>query len=149
VAGVGRLAFDELADYTRYATKAVAADRRRRDRLQASVFLCDDGSRANAIARTQLVEPCLSNLAELGHDRRYRLASAPIAGGGKAGILAQAREADLLFTVCHGAGSKMSYAERRKLQGALLTATGELMTGDDVKDGPFLRDGVWLMFACY
>lgn len=149
LAGVGRLAFDDIMDYRRYAEKAAAADRRRRERIRPVIFLGDDGSQANAIARAQLVEPCAVRLDELGRDSRYRLASPHVTSDGKAGLIARARDVDVLLTVCHGAGSQMPYGERRRLQGALLTAPGELMTGDDIAGQPFVKDGVWFMFACY
>lgn len=148
-AGVGRLAFAELADYTRYADKAVAADQRARDRLRSLIYLADDTSRANAIARQQLVEPAAAQLAQLARDRRYALEPGPIASGGKAALLAGARDADFLLSVGHGAGSAMTYAQRTRLQGALLTAPGELLVGDDVAAAPFLPGGVWFLFACY
>lgn len=147
--GVGRLAFSDLADYTRYAHKAIAADARGRDHLRSELYLADDHSHANAIARGQLVEPCAAQLDALTRDRRYRVAAGPVVGGGKAALLERARDADFLFTVSHGVGSAMSYDDRLRLQGALLTAPGELLTGKDIAERPFVRHGVWLMFACY
>lgn len=148
-AGVGRLAFADLADYARYADKAVAADQRAKARIRSLIYLADDASRATAIARQQLVEPCAAQLAQLARDRRYQLEPGPITGGGKAALLAGARDADFLLSVGHGAGSAMSYADRTRLQGALLTAPGELLVGDDVGAGAFLPGGVWFLFACY
>ena len=149
LAGVGRLAFTHLAEYTQYAHKAIAAEQRTRDQLRPLIYQCDDGSRAQAIAKRQLVEPCAAQLDALTRDRRYRVATTAVRGDGKAGLLAGARDADFLFSVGHGAGSAMPYAQRTRLQGALLTAPGELLTGDDVAGQPFLPGGVWFLFACY
>jgi hypothetical protein len=149
LAAVGRLAFDDDVHYTAYANKAVAAESRSRKQIRSSLFLCDDGSGANNIAKHQLFEPCRTSLAELARERGFRLSTQATAALGKAQLLDTARAADFLFTISHGAGGDMSHADRKRVQGALLSAPGELLTGDDVSTGPFIPDGIWMLFACY
>ena len=149
LAAVGRLSFTLDKHYTDYANQAVKAEQRRRDEIRTSLFLCDDQSGPVEQAKAQLFGPCQQSLTELARDSRMRLSTSATATLGKAKLLDSARSADFLFTVSHGAGGNMSYDERTQLQGALLTAPGELFTGADVASGPFLPDGIWLMFACY
>jgi hypothetical protein len=148
LAGVGRLDFDDDAHYTAYAEKAIASEGRRRAELRASVYFGDDGSPATAKAETNLIAPCMRAFQELVEERLTRLSNRELFRGGKEELVKSARQAELLFTVSHGLGDKMSYADRTKQQGALL-AGDDLFTAADVANGEFLSGGLWMMLACY
>jgi len=151
LASVGRLAFETLAEFTAYAEKAVAAELQPlHDVIQPCVFAAQDGTQAASIAQSYLVAPSVERIQALGREQKRRIAPIRVIQGGKAELLESARDANFLFSSCHGAGTNMgSYADRRALQGSLLTSIGEFVTADDVAAHPFLPNGMWFMLACY
>jgi hypothetical protein len=165
---VGRLAFTradgspDLDAYRRYAEKLVAAERapRRPGGAPVRALAVADGSAATELGARQLVRPLLERARLVGarfktgdvndpdacavHDRDALWQTAAGLAGG------------LLMTVSHGYGGPRggftSGPAQRALQGAMSFLSGEpRLTAQDVAAQrlPFLRGGVWLMFACY
>jgi hypothetical protein len=150
LAAVGRLAFDRVDQYRSYAQKAVRAEELRRDRLTAMVFSADDGSRAMTVARDALVNPCVASLREFAEDAGSRCAHPELVTcRSKTELVSRVQDAGVLFTISHGVGGRMSYHERRARQGALVLTGGDILQGDDVVAVPFVKNGLWLMFACF
>jgi hypothetical protein len=170
---VGRLAFStpagepRLGDYRRYCEKVVAAAGRGDDlpreaaapRRRLRIGYVSDGTEATALGRDLLVEPLLGRLQARERsgapDELNPMASAAIGGSDELRHSAGQLDESVLFTVSHGYGGPRAGWERgddqRRLQGTMSFVRSRRMTAEDVlaAPAPFVRNGVWLMLACY
>jgi hypothetical protein len=163
---VGRLAFDELDQYARYARNVVAAEGRAPERrpVRLSVF----APRADQDPATRLSSELLAlPLAEAfaTRDSEYTVASLVGEGAHKEQLLthlAGPDRPDLLFTASHGVGFPLGHPRQRETQGALLcqdwpgpgrgpVEPGQYLAGADldVDDRIDLSGMLAVCFACF
>jgi hypothetical protein len=123
---VGRIAFDELSAYRRYAENVLAAETAAgpgpgSEPLRMSVFAPrNEGDLATALSAEQLARPLAEALAaEPGWQVRCALGS-DASRGRLVEQLTEPHRPDLLFAAAHGVGLPSGHAEQRSVQGALL-----------------------------
>jgi hypothetical protein len=164
---VGRVDFDDPADYARYAQTVVDQETGRAPRPGGrAVFFAPrhPGDNATAQSSQRLVHPLLKDVPpSVPADLDFRSLVGEDAT--KANLLA-ALAADesgqtpaLLFSAGHGAALNSSHPDQRALQGSLvcqdyrapLTPEGRygFITGYDVEEGFCLPGGIHFLFACY
>ncbi|EPX57894.1 hypothetical protein D187_004428 [Cystobacter fuscus DSM 2262] len=149
----------DLAGYRAYAEKVLASEGRTEPDEAAEVLLycADDGTRATALGRWLLVEPCARQVEErwkrrhpalrLRVWREERVAREELLHGGGAA------RSGVMLTVSHGLGKPRqgwsSLEQQRAQQGALSLTSGEVLTAEELRDTPFLPDGMWFCLACF
>ncbi|NNC15637.1 hypothetical protein HJC22_07835 [Corallococcus exiguus] len=157
---VGRLAFDEEADYSSYVEKVLAhtcvSEPHRRAR---AVFLAvNDMSLATRMGQRNLVAPTVGRCRE-EHGQNHFPASEfleeTLPEGGLERLLEVAGAAvpSLLFTMSHGLGAPeggwSSALGQRQGQGNMYMGGGVVLTPEELRRRPFLPGGVWFYFACF
>lgn len=163
---VGRLAFDELDQYARYARNVVAAESRAAEHrpVRLSVF----APRADPDPATRLSSELLAlPLAEAfaARDSGYTVARLVGEGAHKEQLLthlAGPDRPDLLFTASHGVGFPLGHPRQRETQGALLcqdwpgpgfgpVAPGQYLAAADLDVGERidLTGMLAVFFACF
>ncbi|KJS29646.1 MAG: hypothetical protein VR64_19530 [Desulfatitalea sp. BRH_c12] len=161
-AAVGRLSFDRLDDYNKYAKKVVDFETQAMAHVarQALFFATEhDGDGATLVSRQHMTDPLVKMLREKDIPVSY-LAGAEatqmelldrLKGDGIAPAPA------LVYTASHGLGipgsDSAAEATRRKLQGALVCQDYDGRSGvfcaDVVPETPFLHGSIVFSFACY
>jgi Peptidase family C25 len=120
---VGRVHFDDVAGYARYAESVVAAESRPAPTKPANlVFFAarNDGDPATALSAQHLVDPLA---AALGNDTdRWQVRSVIGDEATREGLRAMldADPPDVLFTATHGVGLPSGHPEQRTAQGGLV-----------------------------
>ncbi|WP_375755343.1 hypothetical protein [Corallococcus exercitus] len=157
---VGRLAFDEEADYTSYVEKvlahALAAEPHRRAR---AVYLAvDDMTVATRVGQRNLVAPTAERCRKehgQGHFPASELLEETLPEGALERLfeVAGAPVPSLLFTMSHGLGAPVggwsSALAQRQGQGNMYLGGGVALTPEELRRRPFLPGGVWFYFACF
>ncbi len=120
---VGRLSFDEVASYHRYAESVVAAETAPpRPPSTLSVFAPrHDGDRATTLSADHLAVPLAAQLADELGGGRLRAAIGPTAS--RQHLIEQLggpRRPDVLLAATHGIGLPCGDPHQRRIQGALL-----------------------------
>jgi hypothetical protein len=159
---VGRIAFDTLDEYARYARSVVEAETGPAPRARRATFfgVANPGDAATRLSADHLVMPlaahALGRQAHHGFDVARHL--------GEAATRARLVEllADppaLLFTASHGMGFPSGDPAQRDSQGALLcqdwpgpghaVLREHYLAGDDLPAGADLRGMIGMFFACY
>ena len=162
---VGRLSFDNLEDYARYAESVVAAELGRAvtDRRVSFFGISNPDDRATASSRRNLVEPLAAHVAR---DRQGWSVETVLGPDATKAALAErlggARTPALLFTAGHGL--RFDPADPRHLphQGALLCqdwpgpqgwrgpiSPDHYLAGEDVPDSASPAGLIAFFFACY
>ena len=119
---VGRIHFDDVAGYARYAANVVAAETgtSRTDSARLAFFAArNDDDPATALSCEHLVTPLSTALS----DGSWSVRSFIGADAGKDGLralLSGAERPDLLFTATHGVGFPAGHSDQRAVQGALV-----------------------------
>ncbi len=163
--GVGRIHFDSVDDYARYAEGVVAAETGQIERAKRVGFFgvanADDGS--TQASSKYLVEPLKSSIEGTYRDR-WQVASAIGAGATRSQLksyLGGEETPAFLFTASHGIGGGMAFEKMKRVQGALLCQDwpgprnykGSLrdfyLAGEDVQDDANVAGMITMMFACY
>ena len=149
----------ELAGYTAYANKVLTFETST-DAAEAPdvlLYTAQDGSVATTLGHQLLVEPCRDVMEKRWKPRlpAMRLQSLPYDSAGSEALLRAAGEAraGMMLSVTHGLGlPKRGWAsvdEQRALQGALKITSGHALTGDVLRNTPFLPGGMWFCVACF
>lgn len=153
----GRLAFDEVAAYGRYAQNLVAQELNpvRRPRRLA-LFGTDNGDRITGLTSSYLIPPLAEKIAAI-KPTGWAVETVPPPQASKPNLLQLLSGADapaLLFTAGHGAVSKRRPLD---LQGALICSEwkgGSLspasyLSGADVRAEHDYRGSIPFFFACF
>jgi len=162
---VGRLSFDGLEDYARYAESVVAAERGRVATARRVSFfgVSNPGDRATASSLRNLICPLAARVAT---DRpSWPVETVLAEKATKAALrerLGGASTPALLFTASHGLGFAVDDPRHLPHQGALLCqdwpgpngSRGPIeqdcyVAGDDVEDGASPAGLIAFFFACY
>ena len=157
---VGRLAFEREEQYEAYIAKLLRSERAVPGKLARGLFFtAQDGTRATDLGRLRLMGPTLASartLREQGRFPAHELIEIPGYGptAGDQLLAAAAGEGPaILFSCSHGLGPPRdgwpSLDDQRARQGALWAGENQAISGDLLRDRPFLPDGVWLFFACF
>lgn len=159
---VGRIAFDTIEEYARYAHSVVDAETGRAGRPRRAAFfgVANPNDTATRLSADHLILP----LAEYTDGRRAKHGFAVDSHLGDAATRGKLTEllADapaLLFTASHGMGFPCGDPGQRDRQGAILcqdwggpgtpVAREHYFTGEDVPAGADLRGMIGVLFACY
>lgn len=159
---VGRIAFDTVEDYARYAHSVVDAETGRAARPRRAAFfgVANPNDAATRLSADHLILP----LVEYTDGRRAQHGFTVESHVGDAATRGQltALIADapaLLFTASHGMGFPCGDAGQRDRQGAILcqdwggpgtpVAREHYFAGEDVPAGADLRGMIGVVFACY
>ncbi len=160
---VGRIAFDSVDDYQRYATALVRSETRPVARRTAAVFATrNPGDRATKMSATRLARPLTENLR--ARDPRWDIREVMEEEATKAslaGLIHGPNRPSVLFTASHGLGFPPDDPSlQRRRQGALLCqewrplSSGPVppdfyFSADDLADDVALDGLVAFHFACY
>jgi hypothetical protein len=159
---VGRIYFDTVDEYARYARSVVEAENGEVARARRVAFfgVANHGDRATELSHAYLVEPLAGHVEGIGSKQgwaveRYLASEATHA---RLGDLYRDAAA-LLFTASHGMGFPSGHEHQRAFQGALLCqdwgGPGSTLTrdhyfaGEDIDPRADLRGMIGVHFACY
>jgi len=162
---VGRLSFDTVEEYARYAESVVAAEQGRLFTARRVSFfgVSNPGDRATASSLRNLVEPLAARIAR---DRRGWPVETVLGEDATKAALAErlggARTPALLFTASHGLGFDPADPRHLAHQGALLCQDwpgpqdwrgpilpDHYLAGEDVPDAASPAGLIAFFFACY
>ncbi len=158
---VGRVAFDDEADYEAYAAKVLRWERKPAtdDRGRSLFFTVHDGTPATHLGHQALVTPGLSKARERREKGHYRAEEVVEIGDrwacGPDDLMEQVGPGtpSVLFSLSHGLGAPRagwgSEEERRLRQGAMSFGRDGSVAGADMTSRPFLPGGIWFMLACF
>jgi len=159
---VGRIAFDTLDEYARYARSVVDAEtgRVRRPRRAAFFGVANPNDTSTRLSADHLVLPLLDHVER--QRARHGFAADRYLGGDatRDRLIELLRDPPaVLFTAGHGMGFPSGDAGQRELQGALLCqdwggpgtpiARDHYFAGDDLPARADLRGMIGVLFACY
>lgn len=159
---VGRIAFDTVDQYARYASAVAAADSMDAPRTMRLFGPRNRADRATQLSATRLVAPLENDLRE---EEGWEVAAVP-AGECHKGTLADllsGGDAGLLFTASHGVGFPRGHPLQRAGQGALVCQDwpgGPLPSGEQLADSSYfggadaetladVRTRIMMSFACF
>jgi hypothetical protein len=162
---VGRLHFahpsgaPDLASHAAYGEKVLAFEKGATVGQAPDVLLytAPDGSAATEWGHRLLMEPCREELEKRWRTKRpgmgLHVLSRERAGTEELLRVAGEARAGVMLSLAHGLGAPArgwgSVEEQRALQGALALAPGQVLSGDLLRDTPFLPGGMWFCLACF
>lgn len=171
---VGRIYFETIDEFARYAHSVVAAERRQVARARQAVFfgVSNFGDNATTLSAQYLVAPLVERLTagrESGNPEEQRLlagwqfehvAEADATKARLQRLLGGDQTPALLFTASHGVGFRPGDPEQLAMQGALVCqdwpgpAGGGIkrehyLAAEDIPDGASPFGMVCFHFACY
>ena len=159
---VGRIAFDTVEEYARYAQSVVDAETGRAARPRRAAFfgVANPGDAATRLSADHLVLPLVDHVAAR-HDAHGFSVDSFLGDAATRDRLTQLfREAPaVLFTAGHGMAFPCGHAAQRDCQGALLcqdwagpgnpVAREHYFAGQDVPADTDLRGMIGVLFACF
>jgi hypothetical protein len=159
---VGRIAFDTVEEYARYAHSVVDAETGRAGRPRRAAFfgVANPNDAATRLSADHLILPLVeyADGRRAQHDVTVDSHVGDDATRGKLGELLGDAPA-LLFTASHGVGFPCGDAGQRDRQGAILcqdwggpgtpVAREHYFAGEDIPAGADLRGMIAVLFACY
>ncbi len=154
---VGRLDGEpDLEGYGAYVKKLLAWEQRPTGEEAPDVVLytARDGTAATEGGHRFLMEPCREAL-KTGWKTKRLVLDVPYDGSSPEELLRTAGEAraGVMLSVMHGLGRPergwASPEEQRALQGALSVGPGQVLTGAQLRDTPFLPGGMWFSVTCF
>lgn len=158
---VGRLCFDELEDYRRYAESVVAAETGVTERQPRACFFApaNPGDRVTGSMSAHLVEPVAAGAARDQKDWNVDTVLAEEATRGRLHSLFD-EAPSFLFAACHGLGFPAGDPEQRDMQGALVCqdwpgphpggiAREQYFAAEDVGEKARVHGLVAFFLACY
>ena len=159
---VGRIAFDEIGDYARYAESVMDAETGRAPRARRAQFFAvsNPGDNSTRLSADHLVMPLIEHVGARRADHGFAIASDLGDPATRARLIELLRDAPaVLFTAGHGMGFPSGDAGQREHQGALLCQDWpgpghpvdreHYFAGEDVPKGADLRGMIAVLFACY
>ncbi len=158
---VGRLAFTREEDYAAYVDKLLRWEKLSSGTADADslFFTVHDGTAATAAGHHALIAPGVELLRRRHAAGQYPARDILELGDPNApspdDLLARAATSSpgVLFSLSHGEGAPRggwhTPEEQRRRQGAMSFGRAGQLTGDDLRDRPFMPGGVWFMLACY
>jgi hypothetical protein len=157
---VGRLCFADESGYGAYVDKVLRAEAKARHKYARLVMhTARDGSVPLELGWSALAAPgealLRAELAQSSYPASEILSHGEPSKPGLAVLLERASSPDpgVLFTMSHGLGPPYqgwgTPEEQRAQQGAMVLGVEAQLGGADVATGPFMPDGLWLMFACF
>ncbi|HEU4733743.1 MAG TPA: hypothetical protein VFT22_37885 [Kofleriaceae bacterium] len=159
---VGRIAFDTVEEYARYARSVVAAETGQVARApRASFFgVANPGDASTQLSADHLVAPLVEHLAGRGEHHGFAVDSHLGDAATRARLVELLADPPaLLFTASHGMGFPSGDAAQRDRQGALLcqdwpgpgnrVVREHYFTGDDLPAQADLRGMIGVLFACF
>jgi hypothetical protein len=160
---VGRIAFDAIEDYERYARSVVETETGAIVRQPRAVFFAaaHAGDRATALSRAHLAEPLARHVSDRFAGRGWavdRCFSDQATHARLSDILRDAPA--VLFTASHGIGFASGHEHQRPYQGALLCqdwggpgsgppGRDQYFAGEDLDPRADLRGMIAMHFACF
>lgn len=144
------------AGYAAYAKKVLVHERHtaQADVPDVLLYTAQDDTPATRAGHRLLVEPCLEVMQTRWKAKRPNL-NPRLVPSGRDALLRAAREAraGVMVTVAHGLGRPQSGwgspEEQRALQGALSLGGDVKLSGDMMRQTPFLPGGLWFNVACF
>ena len=162
---VGRVWFDTLEEYTRYAQSVVEAETSEKTKRSRAAFfgVRNPDDHATSLSAGALVQPLADQIAKDQPGWEVRLILAEEATKAQLGrLLGGSQTPDFLFTASHGMGFPQGDPRQISHQGALLCQDwpgpqawhGEIpaefyVAADDIADDAQLQGLVAFHFACY
>ncbi len=160
---VGRLCFDSLEGYHRYAESVVAAETTPVEGRRRAAFFApaNAGDRATGMTRTHLVQPMAERALREQPGWTVETALGEEATRARLGELLGAEAPAFLFTACHGLGFPCGDPQQRDQQGALVCQDwpgpaagggidrGHYFAAEDVGDEARVAGLVAFCFACF
>jgi hypothetical protein len=135
VYGVGRIHFDQLADYARYAQSVVAAERGETTRAKQAVFFGPAHDTATGFSSAQLVSPLAGKMILQHPDWNIRqVEPAQATKSTLSGLLGGSETPALLFTASHGLGFNLNDSRLLPQTGALLCQDFSSYTGGPISE---------------
>lgn len=157
---VGRLAFDEDADYAAYVDKLIRWEKSPSQARQphARLYTVHDGTAATRSGAEHLMGALKASLYD-----KWSMGQVPLAGLDDNGSgspdrdafarMARESQAGVVFSLSHGLGAPddgWDDVDRMyRLQGAMSFGDDGWLEGRDVSSGAFMPGGLWFMFACF
>ncbi|MCP3139981.1 hypothetical protein [Pyxidicoccus xibeiensis] len=149
----------DLAGYRAYAEKVLAYEQRtERDAApEVLLYTARDGTSATEQGHTLLMKPSAEAIRTQWKQKHAGLevTEVPYEAASPAGLLGRvgAARSGLLLSVAHGLGRPASgwasQEEQWALQGALSLGPGCSLTGQSLRNTPFLPGGLWFSVACF
>ncbi|HEY0481678.1 MAG TPA: hypothetical protein VGD37_29375 [Kofleriaceae bacterium] len=159
---VGRIAFDTIEDYARYARSVVDAETGGAGRPRHATFfgVANPGDTSTRISADHLVLPLIEHVEGRRPHHGFTVDSHLGDAATRGRLVELFREPPaVLFTAGHGMGFPSGDAGQRERQGALLcqdwrgpgtpVAREHYFTGEDLPAGADLRGMIGVFFACY
>jgi hypothetical protein len=159
---VGRIAFEAIEDYARYAQSVVDAETQVAPRARRATFfgVANANDAATRVSADHLVLPLADYLTGRGAQHRFAVDRYLGAAATRDRLAAVLRDPPaLLFTASHGMGFPSGNADQRDHQGALLcqdwggpgqpVQRAHYFAGEDVPAEADLRGMIGVLFACY
>jgi hypothetical protein len=159
---VGRIAFDTVEEYARYAQGVVDAETGRIERPRRAAFfgVANPGDAATQLSADHLVLPLAEHVGGRYADRGWAVARHLGEDATRGRLVELLRDAPaLLFTASHGVGLPSGNHSQRELQGALVcqdwagpgkpVARDHYFAGADLPADADLRGMIAMIFACY
>lgn len=161
---VGRIYFDQLEDYYRYATSVVQAEKKKLSRAKRAAFfgVANDGDRATSMSASGLIQPLAKRIQEnyadwsvdtIVGEKATKANLTNYMGGGKTPAL--------MFTASHGMNFRLDDPRLLRHTGALLCQdwpgpkvrgpiTDKLyFSADDIASDADVFGMIAFVFACY
>jgi hypothetical protein len=159
---VGRLSFDSVDEYARYARSVVDAETGRAARARRATFfgVANPDDLATQLSLAYLVEPLASAVGDKLAGRAWDVERVLAGEATHARLREIHRDAPaFLFSACHGMGFPAGDARQLALQGALLCqdwggprsvlARDHYFAGEDLDPRADLRGMIAMCFACF
>ena len=161
---VGRIHFDDIADYSNYANSVVKAEKNKPALAKEAAFfgVANPGDPATSMSLEQLVSPLAAEIAERQKDWKFNKVLKEEATKTNLARLFGDQPPSLLFTASHGMGFPNGHPLQRSDQGAILCQDWPgirqwrrpipkdfYLAADDIENHANVFGLIAFFFACY